>query len=444
MSESIRLVCAVDLGSTAIKAGVLDSELNLISQGRVDAPALSDWHGFASFDADAYMRAAVDAIGEAVKGAEGAGAVGAIAVTGQRGTIVPVDSDRKVLAPALSWQDTSVASTVEAVAESFGSERFTRLTGVPPFFALSVFKIIRLREAAPAVAAKVAHYLTLSDYLLLLLGADEPASDPCTQSTSGLADIRQLSFDPELLKVAHVSREQLPKIVPTGASVGKAVSDVARGAGLPAPADLIPAGGDQQCAALGAGARSAGEASLCLGTIGAISCVGREPLTGLPGTFCVAHVTGNEWIVEGMQNACGSALDWVASLLATDAAGLDALAASSSPGAKGVRFVPYLAGTGTPSFDANATGAFEGLKATHGRCDIARAAVEGVCGELKSILDIVRQSLAVNAIYVSGGALSGSCGREVLRETLGMELRVLDGADAGLRGAAIQALEAAT
>ena len=50
----------------------------------------------------------------------------------------------------------------------------------------------------------------------------------------------------------------------------------------------------------------------------------------------------------------------------------------SDPGAKGLIFLPYLAGERSPIWDPHARGVFAGLSIHHKRADLARAVAESI------------------------------------------------------------------
>jgi xylulokinase len=103
--------------------------------------------------------------------------------------------------------------------------------------------------------------------------------------------------------------------------------------------------------------------------------------------------------MEGQANSAGSAFKWFKGEfcdvedLAARYLGLEVYdflttsAKKSAPGANGVFFLPYLQGANTPNYDANARGTFIGMTFAHTRNDLVRAAMEGICYDIRDMLD---------------------------------------------------------
>jgi xylulokinase len=105
------------------------------------------------------------------------------------------------------------------------------------------------------------------------------------------------------------------------------------------------------------------------------------------------------YVMEGQANSAGSAFKWLKTEfgdveeLTAKYLGLevyDFLTASSKksvPGANGVFFLPYLQGANTPNYEANARATFVGMTFAHTRNDIVRATMEGICYDIRDMLD---------------------------------------------------------
>ncbi len=60
-------------------------------------------------------------------------------------------------------------------------------------------------------------------------------------------------------------------------------------------------------------------------------------------------------------------------------------------GANGLLFHPYLLGERAPLWNAEASASFTGLRKNHHAGHLARAVVEGICFNLKTILEDLKQ-----------------------------------------------------
>jgi xylulokinase len=158
------------------------------------------------------------------------------------------------------------------------------------------------------------------------------------------------------------------------------------------------------------------------------------------GLFCWPYVD-DLWIVGGFAKCGASALDWFARLLTDESQDFDRLFAEaddSPPGSRGVTFVPYLMGRGSPDPNPAAQGSFLGLTLAHQRGDLARAVLEGVAFALRDILEhFGDMSKTIRRLRLSGGGARSPVWRQIIADVLGYPLHYYSG-DSAL-GAAIVA-----
>ena len=431
-------VCALDLGTTSVKAAVFDEQGGLCAQASAPAPSAAG-DGIL-LDAGATAGAALALVRRALAQAGCApGEVAALAVTNQRASVVPVAADGAPAGPGISWQDTRCGADVARFAEAFGAARFEALTGLPPSFLWTLGKLLHLRREQPEIWGASARFALLHDFVLRAFGADDLSCDLSNASLTGLLDLRALDWSDEILAAAGLTRAQLPALVRSGQRVGAVDREAARASGLLQGTPLVAGGGDQQCAALGQGAVEQGDAGLCLGTAAVVSCPVEAPVTGTGGRFfCTVHAAPGRWVIEGILNSFGSALDWAARVLGLDGvAALEAEAAAAS--SEGAFFLPHLAGIGSPDHRAAARGAFVGLGLGCTRASLARAAFEGVAHETGRILDAMEARGPIRQLVLSGGGAAGQLLPRLLADLSGRRLALREHHEATLAGAALLA-----
>jgi gluconokinase len=187
-------------------------------------------------------------------------------------------------------------------------------------------------------------------------------------------------------------------------------------------------------------------AGLSLGTSGAIRMAVPDPGIDEQGTlFCYA-LTDSIWIVGGAVSNGGIVIRWAGDALAPDlpdaADGSTAdealleLAASVPAGSDGLVMLPYLLAERAPLWDPDVPGAYLGLRRDHGRGHLVRAAVEGVCMQLRVVLDQLDRLSPVRSVRVTGGAFRSSLWHEVMAATLDRPLYAVGDAEGTALGAA--------
>ena len=137
------------------------------------------------------------------------------------------------------------------------------------------------------------------------------------------------------------------------------------------------------------------------------------------------------WLV---QNLMGLGLDDEAY------ARLAALVSDSPPGARGLLFLPFLAGGGAPQIDPSAAGGWLGLRLQHTRADMARAALEGVAFELRRLLEsvaIASGAAGPAALRAVGGGSRSDLGLQLRADVTGRMVETPAGPERAALGAAL-------
>jgi len=429
------VVCCLDMGTTHVKAAFFDDRGRALKLAHAPVPAPSPGSPPHEFDADEHVRIALSLVRHFAREQPSAACcVKAVAVTGQRASIVPLYHDRT--APALGWPDARGADLLPPFLRRLGPATFRRITGLQPSALWSLSKILRLQQAP--LKRRPARYALLNDFVLSRLGAPGIITDFSSASLTGLLDLATLRWSTPLLRAASLAPDQLPALAAPATIIGSLSSRAAARCGLLAGTPLILAGGDQQCAALGTAVLDDTEAGLCLGTAAVISCPTARPRRGRgSGLFCTAHVVPGRWMLEGIHNACGSSLDWAARVMHSPASIPIATAAACRPDAP--VFLPFLSGMGSPDFDPAVRGAFVHLNASHTAQDLSAAVALGNTLELRRILEAMGSGAARRTIIVSGGKTALPGFMQLLADVTGRPLRRAATSDATLLGAAILA-----
>src|SRR5205085_11157094 len=88
--------------------------------------------------------------------------------------------------------------------------------------------------------------------------------------------------------------------------------------------------------------------------------------------------------------------------LAADPAEL-AAAAARVEDAAGVRILPALAGVGAPWWKSHARAVISGLTASSRPAHVARAALDAIAWRVADVVNVVRETVPVEALRVDGG-----------------------------------------
>jgi xylulokinase len=418
---------AVDLGTSGVKAGVIDLEGRLLGLADRGYPLIeTGGPGWVEQDAALWWSSAREAMRAAIAASGGSRIVG-VCVGGQGPSLVAVDRSGVPLTNAIIWMDRRTEAERRAIGEKLGAE-------LSPYSNLP--KAMWIRVHRPDVYARTHVFLQSWDYIAYRLTGAAVAS-----SFAGAT-----VFPREAVVAAGCDVAKFPKEIVMGRPVGVVRAEIAADLGL--EAGVVVAGGvnDATATVLGAGLVRKGLALDLGGTSGGLALAWDRPLRENGLTAWPAPAPGL-FVCGGSFATSGRALPWLMSVTgyAPDAyAEVEADASKIAAGSDGVVFLPYLAGERTPIWDERASGVFFGLSDRHTRAHLARAVFEAVAYQLRHVADTMREAGAtLDELRVTGGQAKIRLWHRIKADVLGVPVVVPGVAEGALLGEAMLAAEAA-
>ncbi len=435
----------IDVGTGGTRALVVDA------QGRVAG-------GFTAAHEDIRMERPLwaeqrpenwwDAARDAIRGAlAAAGVSGAdvrgIGLSGQMHGLVILDEASAVIRPALIWCDQRSQAQVDAINRTVGRENVLKYTANPVLTGFTLPKLLWVRDNEPRAFDRVRHLLLPKDYLRFQL-TGEYATEVSDASGTSLFDVVARRWSCDMMDALGLDRAILPTCYESSAVTGRVTRVAGEATGLAEGTPVVGGGGDQASSAVGNGIVEAGIVSCTLGTSGVVFAhmehVAYDP-AGRVHTFC--HAVRDKWHVMGVTQGAGLSLQWFRNQLAPgmEYDGLTAEAATTTAGAQGLFWLPYLMGERTPHLDAIARGGWIGLTASHRRADLIRAVIEGVSYSQRDCLDIIEQlGVPVESVRVSGGGARSAFWRQLLADIFDKKVVTLETQEGSAYGAALLSL----
>ncbi len=439
------IVLGVDLGTTSTKVIAYDTSGRALGSHSAGYPLREPHPGHAEQDPEEILAAVLESLRVVV--GELDRPVAGLSFSSAMHTLIGLDRDSKPLTPSLSWADSRSGEQAERLRAAAGGLALHRRTGTPVHPMAPLSKLVWFREQQPEVFAKAASWVGIKDYVLLRM-CDALVTDHSMASGSGLMDIHRLRWDPEALQLAGIAAEQLPELLPTTHVLPGLNEATASATGLPAGTPVVLGAGDGPLANLGLGAVDPGVAAISIGTSGAMRVmVEKAAVDPLGGVFCYA-LTESHWAVGGAINNGGIVLDWAGTALAPDLGDgaeeeLLALAGSVPAGCGGLIMLPYLLSERAPHWSSLPRGAYIGLTREHRREHLIRAAIEGVCQQLALVLQSMRAAgNEVRQLRATGGFARSPLWRQMLADTLGMDVSFPEGHEGSGFGAALLGMQA--
>src|SRR3989440_4883103 len=260
----------IDLGTSAVKVLILDTQGRSLGVGKVGYEVMSPQPGWAEGDPNAWWHATVSAVQAAMAQAPHA-RITAIGLSGQMHGVVPTDKGGRPTRAALLWADTRA------------EEELKHFQALPPALLGQLANPLVPGMAGPLLCWLADHEpeayqatrwaLQPKDWLRLCL-TDSVTADPSDASATLLYNLPADQWADDVIAALGLSRELFAALSPSGAFAGTLSAPAAGALGLSAGAPP--------------GTRGARTAPACLGA--GFVCPGPPPFTAGGGGALVARL----------------------------------------------------------------------------------------------------------------------------------------------------------
>jgi xylulokinase len=438
MTRGEEAFLGLDLGTTSVKALLVDAAGRTLGSGRVSLELVSREPLQAEQDAEGWWRGAVAAVRACLAAAPGA-RVAAVGLTGQKHALLPLDEHDRPLAPAVLWADGRATAECDEVRRVFPA--VARRTGALPQPGLFVPKWLRYARTRADLAARTVRLCGAKDWLRLRLTGTF-ATDRTEASASQAYDFRSNTWSGTLLTLWDLRPELLPPVLRSTREAGRVHAAAAEETGLPEGIPVAAGAGDNEAAALACGVVGPGTVALILGTSGTV--VAWNKVRAAAGGLSYArHVVPAGYAATGTVLSAGRALRWIRRAAFPSDFTTEQMieaAGASDPTRAPLVFLPSLVGERSPVPDPFATGAFVGLRPGHGRGHLARAVLDGVSLALAEVLVLMRGAgVAVRDVRLTSGGARSALWRGTLAAAAGVPVRRVGEREGPALGAALLA-----
>jgi xylulokinase len=433
----------IDLGTGSTKAVLVDDSGQTVGVGVSANEVRSPRPGWVESDPEAWWASTCNAVGRALSAAttgDRPPQVVGIGLSGQMHGAVLVGADARPLGPAVLWADQRALAEAdryralpEALRQAVGNPVAPGMTG-PVLLWLEANEPERYGSARWALVAK--------DWLRARL-TGELASDPSDASGTLLADLERRAWSPEVTGALGLRPSLLPPILASDALGGSLLASAASALRLAAGLPVAVGAGDTAAALVGQGPPGLGVVVLNVGT-GAQAVVRRlrpEPDERL--RYHVFAEAGSGYFALAAVQAAGLAFEWAWRALGCDWAEAYRLLGEAPSGARGVVFVPHLAGSRSPDMAPRASGGFVGARLASSRAELVRAVFEGVAFSIRAAAECLPELGPRTEVRLVGGGSLEPAWRQLLADALGRPLVVASAEHASARGAALLAARVA-
>ena len=385
------LVLGLDVGTTNIKCLAVDSDGRIVAQGSEPTPRSHPRSGWTDFEPGPIWDSACQAIRAVVAQLEQRDAIKGIAVSSLAESVVPVDSQGQPLAPAIAWFDLRTTAEYEWICSRVGYETLFKISGLNPDPMFGLCKILWVKNHNRAAFEKACCWLHLADYMAFRL-CGVPATDPSLACRTLAYDVHRRAWSSEIIEAVDLELSSFPPVRKSGTPLGVITPSSASATTLPKNTVVSVGIHDHISGAFAAGGLSAGVLLDSIGTSESLNSIFQKPLSD---QRFAAHglAQGAIWIEEpiyyltgGLQTA-GAAVEWFRRELGGKAGVAELIEEATSVDDSVPVFLPHLIRSLTPYPDAQASGAFVGIRSTTSRGAMFKAVLEGLAFEARAIAD---------------------------------------------------------
>lgn len=357
---------------------------------------------------------------------------------------LPVDENCVPLRPAILYGiDARASEEIRWLTEYYGEQKAHQLFGHPICTGDTATKILWIRRHEPEVYKKTAKFLTGSSYLTAKL-----TGTYCIDQFLAKGSFRPLyradgSVNEEEIRV-YCRPDQVAEAADSTETAGGVTATAAEQTGLAVGTPVITGTGDSTSEAISAGLVEPGTVFFQFGSsmffyyltdrflddyssaCGNGSIKGGKVFT-VPGTFCLGDGT----------NAAGTLTRWVRDVFYRNEreneknGGENAYAIMAKEagevraGSDGLVMLPYIYGERSPIQDPMAQGILFGLKGSHGRKEINRAALEAVGYSVYQHLLLFREmGVPPQAVITAGGGTRNRTWMHIVCDMAGMPVLI--------------------
>ncbi len=439
-------VLGIDIGTGSCKALAIDSFGNKLADSNIFYLTHSTQAGYAEQDPEVIWSAFYECFKKIIS------TIGytpvAVSFSSAMHSLMLMDKENKPLTPLIIWADKRSEEIATKLRKEKIAESIYTQTGTPIYSMSPLCKIMWFKENEPHLFKKAARFVSIKEFIWFRL-FKEWQVDMSIASATGLFNNHTFQWHKPSLDLCGITPAQLSEIVPTvfvRSDFNKTIFPVT---GFNQEIKFCIGANDGCLANLGSFALDEGVGALTIGTSGAVRVAAIKPAPDFESMLFNYVLDESTFITGGPINNGGIVIQWVlqtflniSSPKEEDYKMLFKKISSVPAGSEGLIFLPYLLGERAPVWDAQASALFFGVTFKHTQNHFLRAAVEGVCFAIKSILQPIEEKITpINQLNISGGFISSPVWMQMMADITGRKLCLFENDDASALGAAMLAMK---
>lgn len=450
-----KFLIGCDIGTSGAKAIIADAEGAILGSHYVEYPLHSRKVNWFEHDANDYWKVFKANIA-AIMSRSGVSPdeVAGISVSACSPCCIMVDRKGNVLKYCPTWMDRRAIEECDHVRELYGDEEIFRVAANPLDPHSGAIKLLWEKNHSPEAYRDAYKMLNPANFITMKL-TGVFVTDYSNASLVGIFfDIVRREWKMDMVERIGLDPEKLTGLVPCHKVVGEVTAAAARECGLAAGTPVVAGSVDCNAAWLGNGSTRPGDASLVMGTAGAMGVVHDEP-NFTRSLTTIIHTADSERLYTTLAgtSSCGGLLRYLRDAFCRGEKRLaeergddiyDILTAEAQTiraGSDGLIVLPYLSGERTPLWNPKAKGLVFGLSFSHTRGHWVRAMMEGGIYAIYHCLKIMRENRVkiTTPVLLSEGGSKCRLWRRIAADVMDLELTYMHNAKGAPMGNVVNA-----
>ncbi len=427
----------VDLGTSSVKLILMDETGSIVNVVSKEYPISFPKPGWSEQNPYDWYDKSMEGIKELIEGNEDK--IAGISFGGQMHGLVVLDSEDKVIRPAILWNDGRTDKECEYLNNEIGKAVLTEETGNIAFAGFTAPKLLWMRTNEPELFARIEKIMLPKDYLAYRLSGVH-STDVSDASGMLLFDVKNRKWSQRMCDICGIKEAQLPKIFESYEVTGTVTEEVAKELGISRDVKVIAGAGDNAAAAIGTGTILDGDCNISLGTSGTIFIAAdKYSVDSQNALHSFAHATGAYHLMGCMLSAASCNKWWMEDIIG-DSNYSDAQAEIGELGKNEVYFLPYLMGERSPHNDTDARGTFIGMSMDTSGTDMMQAVLEGVAFALRDCFEVARASgIEIKRTKICGGGAKSLLWRKIFANVFNISVDSIESEEGPALGGAMLA-----